>query len=336
MTREQRTLRSFRACVAHHVVRSNPWNMLDIPRRPTVAIVGAGAIGLVVADALTASSSVLLCRRGNSASMTLEVDGATRTVDAAVAGSPAGLAPVDWVVVTTKAQDTAATGPWLEALVGPDTRVVVLQNGIGHAERVAAWVPAERVLPGIVYIAAEKVGRDHVVCRNIGSLALAASPDGASHAEAFAALVAATVPVRLVEDFVTESWTKLVMNSALNTITALTDRTMEVTGDAGVRPLIRSLLVEAVAVATSQGAHFAPGSAELFLAKMDALPRNSATSMLLDRRASRPLEHAYLTGAVVAAAARAGIAVPHLALVHSLIEAVDAGAMSLQKQQLAA
>jgi 2-dehydropantoate 2-reductase len=312
--------------------------MPDIPRRPTVAIVGAGAIGVVVADALSASASVLLCRRGTASPMTLEIDGSTRTVDAQVAASPLGLTPVDWVVVTTKAQDTAATGPWLEALVGPSTRVVVLQNGIGHAERVAPWAPAQRVLPGIVYIAAEKVGRDHVVCRNVGSLAIAASAAGgtASGAEDFAALVAASVPVRLVEDFVTESWSKLVMNSALNTITALTDRTMEVTGDAGVRPLIRSLLVEGVEVATAQGAHFASGAADVFLAKMDALPRNSATSMLLDRRAARPLEHDYLTGAVVAAAARAGIAVPHIALVHSLIEAVDAGAISLQKQQIAA
>ena len=306
--------------------------MPDIPRRPTVAIVGAGAIGVVVADALSAKASVLLCRRGTSAAMTLEIDGATRTVDAEVAGSPLGLTPVDWVVVTTKAQDTAATGPWLAALVGPATRVVVLQNGIGHADRVAAWVPEQRVLPGIVYIAAEKVGRDHVVCRNVGSLALAESPSATD----FAALVAPSVPVRLVEDFVTESWTKLVMNSALNTITALTDRTMEVTGDAGVRPLIRSLLVEGVEVATAQGARFEPGAADVFLARMDALPRNSATSMLLDRRAARPLEHGYLTGAVVAAAARAGIAVPHIALVHSLIEAVDAGANSLQKQQIAA
>jgi len=306
--------------------------MPDIPRRPTVAIVGAGAIGVVVADALSAKASVLLCRRGTSAAMTLEIDGATRTVDAEVAGSPLGLTPVDWVVVTTKAQDTAATGPWLAALVGPATRVVVLQNGIGHADRVAAWVPEQRVLPGIVYIAAEKVGRDQVVCRNVGSLALAESPSATD----FAALVAPSVPVRLVEDFVTESWTKLVMNSALNTITALTDRTMEVTGDAGVRPLIRSLLVEGVEVATAQGARFEPGAADMFLARMDALPRNSATSMLLDRRAARPLEHGYLTGAVVAAAARAGIAVPHIALVHSLIEAVDAGANSLQKQQIAA
>jgi len=306
--------------------------MPDIPRRPTVAIVGAGAIGVVVADALSARASVLLCRRGTAAAMTLEIDGATRAVDATVAASPLGLTAVDWVVITTKAQDTAATGPWLDALVGPSTRVVVLQNGIGHADRVADWVPQQRVLPGIVYIAAEKIGRDHVVCRSVGSLALAESPN----ARDFAALVATTVPVRLVDDFVTESWTKLVMNSALNTITALTDRTMEVTGDAGVRPLIRSMLVEGVAVATAQGARFASGAADAFLAKMDALPRNSATSMLLDRRAARPLEHAYLTGAVVAAAERAGIAVPHIALVHSFIDAVDAGAISLQKQQLAA
>jgi 2-dehydropantoate 2-reductase len=306
--------------------------MPDIPRRPTVAIVGAGAIGVVVADALAARSSVLLCRRGTPAAMTLEIDGQTRPIDAAVAAGPEGLAPVDWVVITTKAQDTAATGPWLDALVGPSTRVVVLQNGIGHADRVSAWAPARRVLPGIVYIAAEKTGRDHVVCRNVGALALAATADS----EAFSALVDPSVPVRLVEDFVTESWSKLIMNSALNTITALTDRTMEVTGDAGVRPLIRSLLVEGVEVATAQGAHFAAGAAEAFLQKMDALPRNSATSMLLDRRAGRPLEHGYLTGAVLAAAALSGVAVPHLALVHGLIDAVDVGAAPAQQVELAA
>ena len=293
--------------------------MPDIPRRPTVAIVGAGAIGVVVADALSAKASVLLCRRGTSAAMTLEIDGATRTVDAEVAGSPLGLTPVDWVVVTTKAQDTVATGPWLAALVGPATRVVVLQNGIGHADRVAAWVPEQRVLPGIVYIAAEKVGRDHVVCRNVGSLALAASDES----RGFAALVAPSVPVRLVEDFVTESWTKLVMNSALNTLTALTDRTMEVTGDPAVRPLMRALLAEGVTVAEAEGARLPSGAADLFLARMDGLPRNSATSMLLDRRAGRPLEHDYLTGAVLASADRHGLPAPMLRTVHALVAALD-------------
>lgn len=287
-------------------------------RRPTVAVVGVGAIGTVVADTLTARAAVTLGRRDTTTPMSIQLDAGIRRVDAAVAGSPEGLAPVDWVVVTVKAQDTAAIGPWLDALVGPQTTVVMLQNGIGHAERVSAWVPASRVVPGIVYIAAEKVQRDIVVCRNLGALALAAS----DKATEFAALVDESLSIRLVDDFVTESWSKLVMNSALNTITALTDRTMEVTGDPGVRPLIRTLLVEAAHVAVAEGARLRDDAGEELVGRMDALPRNSATSMLLDRRAGRALEHNYLTGAVVEAADRRGLPVPTLRMVHGLIDAL--------------
>ena len=289
--------------------------------RPTVAIVGVGAIGTVVADALDEKADVILCRRSTSAPMTIEVAGHTRRLNADVAATPVGLRPVDYVVVTVKAQDTASVGPWLDALVGPKTTVVVLQNGIGHAERVAEWVPADRVLPGIVYIAAEKVQRDLVICRDPGALALAAGPA----AEQFAALFNLhRIAVRRVDDFVTESWTKLVMNSALNSLTALTDRTMEVTTDPSARPLMRALLAEGVLVAEAVGARFAPGAAETFLLRMDALPRNSATSMQLDRRAGRPLEHDYLTGAVLAAAEAHGVEVPTIALVHGLVDALGA------------
>jgi 2-dehydropantoate 2-reductase len=293
----------------------------DSARRPTVAIVGVGAIGTVVADALDARADVILCRRATTAAMTIEVAGETRRLDAAVAASPAGLGPVDYVVVTVKAQDTATVGPWLDALVGPATTVVVLQNGIGHAERVGQWVSADRVIPGIVYIAAEKVARDLVICRDPGALALAAVPAAADFATLFDSN---RIAVRLVDDFVTESWTKLVMNSALNTVTALTDRTMEVTTDPSVRPLLRSLLAEGVLVGESEGAKFAPGAAETFLLRMDGLPRNSATSMQLDRRAGRPLEHNYLTGAVLDTARANGVAVPTVTMVHGLIDALGA------------
>ena len=296
--------------------------------RPTVAIVGVGAIGTAVADALTDRADVLLARRGTTAPMVIDVNGSVHRVDAAVAATPEGLGPVDWVVVTVKAHDTPAIGPWLDALIGPDTTVVVLQNGIGHAERVSRWVPAARVVPGIVYIAAEKVERDLVVCRDLGALAIGSpegSLDGAASgaAAAFAALFDDRLAVRLVDDFVTESWTKLVMNSALDTLTALTDRTMEVTGDPAMRPLMRSLLAEGATVAEAEGARFPAGAADLFLARIDALPRNSATSMLLDRRASRPFEHEHLTGAVLAAADRHGLPTPRLRTVHALITQLD-------------
>jgi 2-dehydropantoate 2-reductase len=288
-------------------------------RRPTVAVVGVGAIGTVVADALSARASVTLCRRGTTAPMSIDVNGDLHRVDAAVAATPDAVGPVDWVVVTVKAQDTRDIGPRLDALVGPHTTVVMLQNGIGHADRVSDRVGSDRVLPGIVYIAAEKVERDLVVCRDLGALAIASTGSATS----FAALFDPRLSIRLVDDFVTESWTKLVMNSALNTLTALTDRTMEVTNDPAVRPLFRALLAEGVSVALAEGARLPEGAADLFLARMDGLPRNSATSMLLDRRAGRPLEHDFLTGAVLEAADRHAIAAPTVRLVHGLIGALD-------------
>ncbi|MET4583325.1 2-dehydropantoate 2-reductase [Conyzicola nivalis] len=291
----------------------------DSGPRPTVAIVGVGAIGTVVADALSERAAVTLCRRDSVEPMSIQLGTLTHRVDAAVAGSPEGLTPVDWVVVTVKAQDTSAIGPWLDALVGPQTTVVVLQNGIGHAERVSEWVAATQVVPGVVYIAAEKVGGNLVVCRRRGAVAIGGAPASVR----FAALFGESVDVRVVDDFVTESWNKLVINAALNTVTALTDSTMEITADAGVRPLVRALLAEAVEVARAEGAVMPEGSAALILDHMDSLPRAGATSMLLDRRAGRALEHDYLTGAVIAAADRHGLAVPMLRMVHGLIDALD-------------
>jgi len=291
----------------------------DAGQRPTVAIVGVGAIGTVVADALGARAAVTLCRRGSTEPMSIQLGTRTHLVDAAVAGSPEGLAPADWVVVTVKAHDTAAIGPWLDALVGPETIVVVLQNGIGHAERVREWAAPHRVVPGVVYIAAERVGGNLVVCRKRGAVAIGAGPAS----ERFAALFGESIDVRVVDDFVTESWNKLVINATLNTVTALTDSTMEITADAGVRPLVRALLAEAVEVARAEGAVMPDGSAEVMLDHMDALPRAGATSMLLDRRAGRALEHDYLTGAVLAAADRHGLPVPMLRMVHGLVDALD-------------
>ena len=291
----------------------------DAGPRPTVAIVGVGAIGTVVADALGERAAVTLCRRASTEPMSIQLGTRTHLVDAAVAGSPEGIAPVDWVVVTVKAQDTAAIGPWLDALVGPETIVVVLQNGIGHAERVREWAAPHRVVPGVVYIAAEKVGGNLVVCRKRGAVAIGGGPAS----ERFAALFGESIDVRVVDDFVTESWNKLVINATLNTVTALTDSTMEITADAGVRPLVRALLAEAVEVARAEGAVLPDGCVEVILDHMDALPRAGATSMLLDRRAGRALEHDYLTGAVLAAADRHGLPVPMLRMVHGLVDALD-------------
>ncbi len=286
----------------------------------TVAVVGVGAIGTVVAHALSQTADVILCRRGSTTPMTLEIDSEVHAVGTRVVDRAEGLAPVDWVIVATKAQDTAGAGMWFERLIGPDTRVAVLQNGIEHEDRVARWVTSDRVVPVTVYIAAERTGRDRVVCRQVTGLTTPAT----APAEEFGTLFGGRIPVTPDGDFLTRAWSKLALNAALNSITTITDRSAEVVTQPAMRPLVRALVEEAVAVGTAAGA-FANGFEMAgALARLDALPRHSATSMQLDRRNLRPLEHEYLTGAIIRAADRHGVEVPNIRAIHALISAISA------------
>ena len=293
-------------------------NSAATPPRPTVAIVGTGAIGTSVADALTTAATVTLCRRNATGAMSIQWDGELRTVDAAVATRATDLSPVNWVVIATKAHHTATLGDWLTRLVGPQTRVVLLQNGIDHAARVAEWVDADRVVPGIVYLAAEKAGPDLVVRHGSGTIALPVS----TNANEFGALFDGRVNARFTADFDLESWNKLILNSALNPLTTLHDRTMEVVHDPAIRPALFELLDEGTAVARAAGVVFDATHREALLGRIDALPPLATTSMLLDRRHGRPLEYDYLTGAIIAAADRHGIAVPRLRDIHHRLESL--------------
>ncbi|MBK4348817.1 2-dehydropantoate 2-reductase [Lacisediminihabitans changchengi] len=280
--------------------------------RPTIAIVGAGAIGTSVADAISSSADVTLCRRRNPRPMAVEWNGERRKVDAAVATSANDLSPVDWVVIATKAHHTASLGDWLTRLIGQRTRLVLLQNGIDHAARVAEWVDASRVVPGIVYLAAEKSGGDLVVRHGDGTIAL---PDN-RNARDFGALLGDRVAARYTDAFDTESWNKLILNAALNPLTALHDRAMEIAHDPAVRPTLYALLDEGAAVARASGVAFDASHRAAMLDHIDTLPPLATTSMLLDRRHGRALEYDYLTGAIIAAADRHGVAVPRLRDIH--------------------
>lgn len=284
-------------------------------RRPTVALVGAGAIGTVVADALTASADVTLFRRGTDYPLFIDRGTGPERVDARVASSTDGIDPVDWIVLATKAQQIPGVAEWLDALTGPTTRIAVLQNGIDHAMRVAEWVPAERVVPAIVFISAERTGQDVVTLRQLDRLVL---PD-TEVAREFAGFFTDEFPVGLEAAFETQAWRKLIMNAALNSVTALTGQPVGIAKKPGGRELITTVLREGIDVARARGVAMTTGELALMRQKLDNLPPNAATSMQLDRANGRPLEYQFLTGAVLRAADDVGVPAPATAALHQLM-----------------
>lgn len=286
-----------------------------------VAIIGSGGIGGFLAGALVgAGRDVALCVRTSFPELTIESKGETRTIPVRIATDPASVGPARWVLVTTKSQDTAGAEPWLKSLVGPETVVVVVQNGIGHVERAAPIANGAEILPAIIYCSVERTRPGHIVHHGGARMVVPAG----EVAKGFVTLFAGT-EFEIVEsdDFLTFAWRKLLSNLVGNAITGITIRRTDVLGRPPIRALAARILDEAIAVAQAEGAGLTAADAEKVLDGQGALGPGAGTSMLYDRLAGRELEHHYITGALVAAADRHGIDAPANRTLYALLDAIS-------------
>lgn len=279
--------------------------------RKTLAIIGLGSIGGIVAGLLSATGryDIAACVRRPIEKLTVEhAEGAVEVPLLALTG-PARAKPADWVLLCTKAQDTAASAAWLQRLCGQGTRVASLQNGIGHTDRLRPLVGQATVVPTIVYYNGERLAPDRVRYRRTGEHDFAVADD--ADGQAFARLFDGTSLVTFVSsDFKTLAWRKLLLNAAANPISALTLQRNQVFRRDDIQALCRALLEEAVTVARADGAKLAADEIEQAIARLLSVPADAGSSMYFDRMAGRPLEIDALTGAVVAAGERYQIATP--------------------------
>ncbi len=297
-------------------------------QRASVAVIGLGSIGSVVAGCLAHAGrhDVIACVRRPLDRLTVERPEGTVEVPLAALTDPETATPVDWVLLATKAHHTASAAPWLARLCRPSTRVAVLQNGIDHAARVAPFIGSATAVPIMVYFNGERLAPDRVRMRHIGDEADFEALDDAG-GQAFAQLFDGTsLSVRLLADFKTQAWRKLLINSVANPMTCLTLRRQEVLRRPDIHALCLAVLEEAAAVARADGARIADDEPARTMAKLLTFGPELGTSSYFDRLAGRPLEVEALTGAIVAAGQRLGIPTPLNAALLALLRAVSDGA----------
>ena len=289
-----------------------------------IAVVGPGAIGGTVAAWLSHSplvSSVTLCARTPLDRLVVEApDGRLIEANPRVVTDPAEItAPVDWVLVATKAYDVAAASAWLAPLVGPQTLVAVLQNGVEHVERFAPFIAAERIVPVVVDIPAERSAPGHIQHRRDGTIVVPAGEAG----EAFAALFAESViAASTTDDFTTVAWTKLALNCA-GAVNALTGLPGGVVREAGVADLIRAMVRECVLVGRAVGADLGDHIPDWVVERAETSPPDSVNSLLGDRLAGRPMEWDARNGVIARLGAAHGIPAPLNAMAATLLSAME-------------
>ena len=287
-----------------------------------VAVLGVGAIGGVFGVRLCRSDShdVTLCVRKPLDKLVVETPDSVIESPVECVTSPSETRPVDCILLAVKGHQVPDVAPWLEALVGDDTIVAVLQNGVEHRERTEPYARGAEVVPVVVNCPADRLAPGHVVQQGGAQLV----PEEGRGAQFLASLFEDTdVPVKPTSDFTTASWAKLCNNIGAGPATALTNKGRGVLNEPEIAELCRGLVRECAAVGRAEGAKLVDDVAERTIERLQDADPEATTSMLVDRRAGRPIEADVMTGAVVRIGARHGIPTPLNAAAHALLGSIN-------------
>ena len=291
--------------------------------RPRVAVVGPGAVGCFFGGHLAAAGrrEVVFCGRRRLARIRVSSDAAPLDLAApAMVLAPQRVGRVDWVLLATKCHQTAGAAPWLRRLCDARTRVLVLQNGVDHRERVAPWVGGATVVPAIVFCGVEARAPGDIVHRTHGYAAVQDDVAGRAAAALFEGAAAA---IRPTGDLAAVAWDKLCSNAANGAITALTRRRNEVLREPAIQDLCRAVVAEVAAVGRAAGVTLPDDIADRVVERMAGWDPAGGSSMLYDHLAGRPIEHEARNGVVVRLADRYGVEVPVCRTLAALLAAAS-------------
>jgi len=314
-----------------------------------VCVVGAGAVGGLLGGRLArAGAAVTLVDRGRqlealrASGLTLiGLDGRRETIaPIRVTGDASRAGKQDLVILAVKAYDLPAAAVSVPPLLGPETVVLPVQNGIPwwyfhafggeHDGRrldsvdpdgiVAEHVDPERILGCVAYVASAVV-EPGVVRHREGRAFPVGEPGGTLSRRARRVselLERAGLRSRVLEDVRSEIWLKAWGSLSLNPISALTGATLAgICRDHEARELARAMMEESREVAGSLGASFRR-SIERRLEGAEAVGEHR-TSMLQDLEAGRRLEVDALVGSVIELARLTGHPVPRIEAVYALV-----------------
>ncbi len=292
-----------------------------------IVVVGAGALGCAIGGTLAqGGGEVTLVSRNRAQVAAIERHGLVlrtgsgpNAVDRAVAvRATCGYAEVpaaDVVVVLVKSHDTANAVRDAMPVIGAQTQVLTLQNGLGHEETLARLVGSDHILLGVTYAGGRRIADGHVSAGVAGRRTVIGDPGGSRSSAA--QHVAATftecgLPTEVSEHIDRIRWDKLLVNCATGALAAITGLPYGVLyAVPQVRDCALAAVAEGIAVARAAGITLSCEDPEaIWLSAADGLPPDFRTSMLQSLDADARTEIDVINGALVRWGERTGIPTP--------------------------
>ncbi len=305
-------------------------------QRPTILILGAGAVGLSLAGQLCGVATVYAaCRPVHAGAvrergLIMEGIWGNGTVDgiAPVTGPEEVPPAVDLVIITAKGTDTRAICEEYAGVIR-GRPAASLQNGIGNEEVIARYT--DTVIGGTVTTNFSVVGPGHVrVSSESAPMRFGIwSGDGGGALDCLIGIVrSAGIPVEADADIRSGKWTKALLNIAVNPICALLRAPVGVAADGDIRETVVGLIRETFAVAGAEGVRLPWATADDYLAHLFGVqvPDFAAVypSMYYDLRQGRRTEIDLLNGYIARLGERHGIETPHNRCIAGLVRYAEA------------
>jgi 2-dehydropantoate 2-reductase len=288
-----------------------------------ICVLGAGALGCAIGGVLTeGGNEVWLINRNaaqveamNCRGLLLRDGGVDRSVRVHAATTAKDAGVVDLVVVLVKSFDTRQAMDAAKSLVGPQTMVLSLQNGLGHEDILADVVGRERVLAGKTYAGGTQLGVGHVLVGTRGKDTHIGELDGriTERVQRIAQVFSAAGLETIVSDNILGAmWDKLLINVATGALTGITRLSY---GDLYQQPELEACAVAAVAeaMAVAEASGIVLGITEPRDAWVKAgagLPYEFKTSMLQSLEKGSVTEIDFVNGAVVRWGEKCGVPTP--------------------------
>lgn len=299
-----------------------------------IVVVGPGALGCLFAGLLSKKAEVWLLDRDparaeriiKNQGITCQGTSGKWQAKIPATARPEDIGAADLVMICTKAYDTKEAITLARPLVGKDTLVLTLQNGLGNVEVISEIVGEEKVIAGITHHAVTLVAEARIEHTGGGATVI-------GHLEGKMPVALrnirevfnkARIDTSLSRNIKGALWSKLVINSGINALSAVTRlKNGRLTEQEETSELLRAAVVEAVKVAKKKRVKLIYDDP---LSKVDAvcqMTANNTSSMLQDILGKKRTEIDYINGVIVKQGKMCGVATPVNFVLYHLIKAIE-------------
>ena len=302
-----------------------------------IAVMGPGSIGGYFGGTLALHGhEVTLIARGNNLSAIKEnglqviTDSGSNIISCDVEEDTSKVGVVDLILLTVKTYHNAIAVPMLEPLVGDNTVVICLQNGIDSYKLAANVLGNSKVMPGAAYIEAQLV-EPGVIRQNGDVVRIEFGEDDGNLTER-GVLIAemfneSGVQARFSDDIHKTLWTKFLFIATMAGVTSLARASM---ADLMVKPewerIIRGCMEEIESVGKASNINLSTTVVDDTLNYIMENLKDMHASMYSDLLEKRPMELESLTGAVIRAGSNIGCRTPINDLIYAMLKPYAAGA----------